>query len=106
MNRIRRLRARVRDVLDREAKVRDLVKASLPLWASVVIGCGAGLAAISHLAEQREHDQQCQRVESRDQLRGVFGRLYDRLDLTFPDEPVLDDLRGDLDTLYPPLDPC
>lgn len=103
---ISRLRARIRKRIDRPATVRDLIKASLPLWVSVVLGCGVGLVAVSHLGGLREHDQVCQRVDGREQLRGVFLSLYDRLDETFPSTPVVVDLRHDLDALYPALDPC
>lgn len=50
--RLARLRAKVNDLLDREAKVRDLVKASLPLWISVVLACGAGFLAITNQRAQ------------------------------------------------------
>lgn len=44
------------------------------------------------------------RVDSRDQLRGVFIALYSRLEVTFPEQPLIGDLQDDLDAQYPALD--
>lgn len=54
--RIKAWRAKVTEILEREAKVRDLVKASLPLWISVVLACGVGIGVLSAQAQQRTDD--------------------------------------------------
>lgn len=98
MSRWQEWRQKIRDILDREAKVRDLVKASLPLWISVVAGCFVGLLTLSAQSQQREDDLDNTRLSSC-QLRNSAqeaGRLDNLAILNglrdpFPDADLLID---------------
>lgn len=58
------LRAKIREALDRVATVRDLMKATLPLWASVVLACGAAVFGLWWQAQEREDDLRDARVSA------------------------------------------
>lgn len=60
---LHRVRARVSELLEREAKVRDLVKATIPLWVLTLAGAGAGFLVLGTFnAEQDRTVAQLEQV--------------------------------------------
>lgn len=89
-------------------------KQTIGPYAILALGVLAGFwftARTSSAASQGQVDASARtacygRIDSRDQLRGVFIALYSRLEVTFPEAPLIADLRADLDDQYPELDPA
>lgn len=82
-----------------ESRNLDLIVATVPLWTITIIGCGIGFWSINDLSDQRSRDSDCTAAKTLD-------HLYDRLEIAFPGEPILLDLRADLADNYPDPDLC
>ncbi len=94
--RIRAFREKVREILDREAKVRDLVKATLPLWVSTVLGVVAAIGGFAWYLDQREADQFQACVRGRGDIAEFVHRLIDLNTEPDPDGVlVLEELLAD-----------
>lgn len=93
------LRERVRAFLYASSRNLDLILATVPLWLITILGCGVGFWAIDYINDQRSADQTCTTAKTLD-------HLYDRLELAFPGEQILLDLRVDLGDNYPDPDTC
>lgn len=94
--RIREWRTQLDRFLNREAKVRDLLKATIPLWLCLAVGMIVAIAALVAQANAREADQLRSRIDSC-QLRNSAQEAARRdnvniiatLELNFPGVPEI-----------------
>lgn len=94
------LRTEFQKFLDKEATVRSLLKATLPLWGSLVLAVVLGIGALAWQANQREQETAARRTDSC-QIRntaqqagrygndGIIGVVEDNL----PDPEINQELR-------------
>lgn len=94
-----RMRTRVRDFLNATSRNRDLILATIPLWAITIAGVAIGFLTLARLSDQQERDQACATARTLD-------HLYDQVDILAPGADWMIALRKDLAENYPDPDTC